>query len=242
MKAVVMAAGAGTRLRPLTYGIPKPLLPIAGRPVIDYAIDNVLTCKKIDEIIVNVSYMRDQVENYLKHTRDGVTIRVIQTLAWDTGGDLKAINMEYKFNEPFVVAYGDNMTDINVGELVKTHERHGDALATDALFGVPLEEVHKFGVVKYDEVTEKIHEFVEKPTRDKAPSNLVNAGHYVLTPEALGRVPFAKVKIEHSIFPELAREGKLYGYHAHPKVWVDIGSMDSYMKAHKLAETLLPPD
>src|SRR3989344_4160326 len=93
MKAVILAAGLGERLRPLTHGIPKALLPVAGKPVIDYVLDNILKCKEIDEIIIAVSYMADVVTNYISKTRDDVKVRVMTVPGLETGGDLKVVTV-----------------------------------------------------------------------------------------------------------------------------------------------------
>src|SRR3990167_8539032 len=115
MKAVILAAGKGERLKPLTYAIPKPLLPVAGKPVIDYVIDNLVKCKEINTIYVAVSHMQEAITSYLKHTpRDGIKIEPVTTLGWDTGGDLRAIAVEKEIRGSVMVAYGDNVTDINV--------------------------------------------------------------------------------------------------------------------------------
>ncbi|MFH1285247.1 MAG: nucleotidyltransferase family protein [Candidatus Micrarchaeota archaeon] len=240
MKAVILAAGKGTRLRPLTYGIPKPLLPVGGKPVIDFVIDNLLTCKEIDTIYVGVSHMKEVIESYLKHTpRDGVEIETIMTMCWETAGDLKAIEIEKELKGTIVVAYGDNVTNIDVSDMVKHHRKSG-LPATVALFKVPKHEISRFGIA--DVKGNKIVKFVEKPKLENAPSNLANAGYYILEPEVLAQIPYKKVKIEESIFPKLASEGKLGAYVYDPDYWLDIGTIEAYRKANKMMEGILPPE
>ncbi len=239
MKAIVLAAGHGERLRPLTYGIPKPLLPVAGRPVIDYVLDTILKCKEIDEIIIAVSYMADAVTNYISKTRDDLKVRVMMVPGLETGGDLKVIAAHLQTNEPVLVAYGDNITDIDVSKLVKAHDK-SKGLATLSLFEVPAKDISRFGIARFD--GEYITEFVEKPSPEEAPSNLASAACFIIEPEAIEQIPFQKVKVEKSIFPKLAKEGKLRGVKFSPTMWIDIGTLNSYMKANKLAEVLLPPD
>ncbi|MCD6477687.1 MAG: nucleotidyltransferase family protein [Candidatus Aenigmarchaeota archaeon] len=239
MKAIILAAGQGTRLRPLTYGIPKALLPVGGRPVIDYVIDTIKKCKKIDEIVIGVSHMRNSIESYIKNTRDDVDIRIVNTMELEAGGDLKLIAASLDLKEAFLVAYGDLVTDLDVNKLVEFHDKE-KGLATIGLFKVPWEDVHRFGIVELE--NDYIKSFIEKPPRNKATSNIAHCGYYVLEPEVLDRLPLKKIKLEHGLFSELAREGKLRGVVLNPKVWVDIGSYHSYLRANKLAEKLLPPE
>lgn len=239
LKAMILAAGKGVRLRPLTYGIPKPLLPVGGKPVIDFVIDNLLTCKEIDTIYVGVSHMQNMISSYLVHTpRDSVTIETVSTLCWETAGDIKVIAVEKDLNEAVVVAYGDNVTRIDIGRLVKFHKKMGRS-ATVALFKVPWNEVGRFGVAKME--GNLITEFIEKPERGKAPSNLANAGYYVLEPEVISNIPYSKTKTENTIFPRLAREGELAGLVYSLRYWLDIGTIEAYRKANRMMEGILPP-
>jgi len=240
MKAIILAAGKGTRLRPLTYGIPKPLLPVGGRPVIDYVIDNILTAKEIDTIYVAISHMKDPINHYLENTpRKGVKIETVTTMCWETAGDIKAIAVEKELDESIVVAYGDNVTNINVKKLLEFH-RKNNKLATVALFKVPWGEVERFGVARMK--GNLISEFIEKPERKRAPSNLANAGYYVIEREVLERIPPKKAKMEIEVFPKLASKGELAGYIYEPKYWLDIGTIDAYRKANRMMEGILPPE
>jgi len=237
LKSIILAAGKGMRLRPLTYGIPKPLLPVGGKPVIDFVIDNLLTCKEIDTVYVGVSHMQSMISSYLAHTpRDNVKVETVSTLCWETGGDIKLIAVEKEINEPVVVAYGDNVTKMNVDRLVKFHRKMGKS-ATVALFRVPWKEVHRFGVAKVEK--NLITKFVEKP--EKAESNLANIGYYILEPEVIWNIPTGKVKMESVVFPKLAEEGELAGLVYNLKYWLDIGTIEAYRKANRMMEGILPP-
>jgi len=242
MKAIILAAGKGTRLKPLTYGIPKPLLPVGGKPVIYYVIDNLMTARTdLDQILVAVSYMKEVIENYLKHApRDHIPIETVTTLGWETGGDLHTIVVEKEISGPVIVAYGDNVTDINIGELVKFHRKMGK-LATMALFRVPWEEVDRFGIAEVN-ADSMVSSFVEKPVRKEAKSNLANAGYYILEQPVLEALPHKKMKMEHAVFPTLAREGQLAAFIYNPSYWLDIGTIESYRKANKMMEGILPPE
>jgi len=239
LKAIILAAGKGVRLRPLTYGIPKPLLPVGGKPVIDFVIENLLTCKEVDAIYVGVSHMQNMISSYLAHTpRDKVRIETVSTLCWETAGDIKAIAVEKEINEPIIVAYGDNVTKMNIDRLVKFHRKMRRG-ATVALFHVPWNEVGRFGVAKLDKGI--ITEFVEKPERGKAPSNLANVGYYVIEPEVISRIPHGKVKMENSLFLELAEEKELAGLVYKLRYWLDIGTIEAYRKANRMMEGILAP-
>ena len=240
MKAIILAAGKGTRLRPLTYAIPKPLLPVGGRPVIDYVLDNLFSCKDIDTVYVGVSHKKEVIEEYLRHTHnERVKVEAVSTLGWETGGDLKAIWIEKGLDEEVIVAYGDNVTKIDVTELLRQHKT-GHALATVALFPVPKEDIGRFGIAELEK-DGRISRFIEKPASSQMTGNLANAGYFVLEPEVFDRIPLGKVKLEATLFPRFAEEGKLGGVIFKPPYWLDIGTIDSYKAANKMISGILPP-
>jgi len=238
MKAIILAGGKGTRLRPLTYAIPKPLLPVGGKPVIEYVIDNLKACKEIDGIYIGISHQREVIWEYFRHVDYGLPVELISTLCWETGGDLKCIANEKDINETIVVAYGDIITKMDVCELAKFHRKAGK-LATVALFPVPEEDVERFGIAELDGTT--VRSFVEKPQKGKAASNLANAGCYILEPEALRKLSFRKEKVERDLFPQLARAGELAGFVNKLPYWIDVGTIGSYRKANKLIEGIISP-
>lgn len=222
----------------MTYGIPKPLLPVGGKPVIDYVIENIMTAKEITDIYVAVSHMENTIRSYFVHTpRDRVNIETITTLGWETAGDLKIIAIEKDINEPVVVAYGDNVTNINVGKMIEFHRKKGKKI-TVALFKVPWNEVGRFGIAKME--GDLITEFIEKPTKGMK-SNLANAGYYVIEPEVISMIPNKKIKMEESVFPELVKEKEMVGFVYNPKYWLDIGTVEAYRKASRMMEGILPP-
>ena len=239
MKAVILAGGRGTRLRPLTYAIPKPLLPVGGKPVVDYVIDNLKTCSEIDMAYVGVFHQREVIEKYFRHVEYELPIETINTLCWETGGDLKCILNEKGINETVIVAYGDNITKMDIGRMLDFHKEEG-RLATVALFTVPEEDVGRFGISEMDGTL--IQRFVEKPKKGEISSNLANAGYYILEPEAFKLLGFTKDKVERTLFPRLVEMKQLTGYVVDLPYWLDIGTIDAYRRANKLMEGILPPE
>lgn len=238
MIGIILAAGKGTRLQPLTYAIPKPLLPVGGRPVIDYVIDNLKTCKEIEKIYIAVSHMRDALQHYFEHVDYGLKIELVRTLGWETGGDLKTVVMDKKIDETVFVAYGDNITKLDVTEMYNFHKKTGK-FGTVALFEVPWEDVPRFGVAEMK--GNFIKNFVEKPMLKEAKSNKANAGYYFLESAALKQLELRKTKVEQSLFPQLIRQNELAGYICKLPYWLDIGTIESYRKANKMMEGIIPP-
>ncbi|MFH1450882.1 MAG: nucleotidyltransferase family protein [archaeon] len=242
MKALILAAGEGTRLRPLTYGIPKPLLPVAGTPTIDYVIENVLNCQEIDGIFVGVSHLENAIENYFSNKKYRVPVKTVHTPCNETGGDLKVLGKTAEISGTFLACNGDNITEIDLTPVVQFHrEKH--ALATIVLFKVPDSDVTRFGIADIDE-NGKVRKFVEKPALEDAPSNLAHAGYVVMESEILDRIPEGKTRIERDTLTKVAEEGKLYGYVVEPPHWLDIGTLDSYLEANKIIlqqKGIVPP-
>lgn len=255
VKAIILAAGAGTRLRPLTYGIPKPLLPVKGRPMIDWVIRSILN-DKIDEIIIGVpgtvgedfenrvlSHIHGVcIDNYVKNVTYNCKIVTVPTPQRETAGDLRYILEEINMNKGEVlVVYGDNLTSFNINQLFEYHEKcrkELDIAGTVVLFEAPENEVHRFGIVKIKKVKEfdLIESFIEKPTLQQAPSKLASAGYYILEVEEIfDMLPREKIKVEHSLFPILASQDKLSGFITKLPYWIDISTIEAYNRANKLA-------
>ena len=229
MKAMVLAAGKGTRLFPLTGVIPKPIAPVAGKPVLQHIFE-LLARTGIDEVHVNVHYLADVILGfYGRNTRvDGVQIHFTrEEELMGTAGGVK--RLADRFDETFVVIMGDALIDVDVREAVAFHKEHG-ALATLVLKRV--EDTSEYGVSELD--TEKnVLRFQEKPKPEEATSNLANTGIYVLEPEALDYIPdetffdFAR-----DVFPRLLESGeKVVGYDEGDFYWSDIGTLESYRAA-----------
>jgi len=242
MKALILAAGEGTRLRPLTYGIPKPLLPVAGTPTIDYVIENALKCEEVDSVYVGVSHLENAIENYFSNKKYNVPVKTVHTPCNETGGDLKVLAETAGVNETFLACNGDNITEIDLNQVVEFH-RQKKALATIVLFKVPDADVSRFGIADIDE-NGRINKFIEKPSIDSAPSNLAHAGYVVMEPEIIDRIPEGKTRIEQDTLTKVAEDGKLYGFVADPPHWLDIGTLDAYLEANKIIlqqKGIVPP-
>jgi mannose-1-phosphate guanylyltransferase/phosphomannomutase len=227
MKAVIMAGGKGTRLRPLTANTPKPMVPLLNRPCMEYTID-LLKRHGITQIAVTLQYMPEIIKNYFGDgSRFGVSITYFEeTTPLGTAGSVK--NCSEFLDEPFLVISGDTLTDIDLSKAIQFHQENR-ALATLILTQVetPLE----FGVVLTDE-DGRIVRFLEKPSWAEVFSDTVNTGMYVFEPEVLSYIEEDKeTDFSKEVFPAfLAADKPLYGCKA-DGYWSDIGSLEVYRQA-----------
>jgi mannose-1-phosphate guanylyltransferase len=238
LKAVILAGGFGTRLRPLSCTRPKILFPIVNKPLLQWTFER-LARNRIEDVVMAVFY---QTEVYIKHhrvPRSGIRV----TYSHDplrkplgTGGSIKRAEKRIGHNGPFMVLNGDIFADVNYTELLQTHKEK-EAVATIALRSV--ENPSRYGVA---ELTQKsrIVRFVEKPPPGTAPSNLINAGVYFFSPEIFSYIPEGRaVSVEHEIFPELAEKGKLYG-RIFNGLWMDIGKPEDYLEINRKILASIP--
>ncbi len=218
-QAFVLAGGKGERLRPLTNNIPKPLVKVRGKPILQYSVE-LLTEHGVKEIILGTGYMHEKIEEYFGAGKKfGVKILYsVEKEPLGTGGALKAT--EKKLESRFIMLNGDNIADYDFTAMAKEHERNS-ALATLALSRV--KDVTSFGVAKLEGA--KIVEFAEKPSKEEAPSNWVNAGAYVIEKKAMEFLPQGFNLIEKTMFPALARRGKLFGY-KHKGKWFTTDTLE----------------
>lgn len=226
MKAIILAGGLGTRLRPLTNETPKPLLKIKGCPILEWAI---LNFKKhnITDIILSVGYKAGEIQKYFgSGEKLGVNIKyVIEDEPLGTGGAIK--KAAQNIDETFLAINGDNLADFNWTEILDFHK---NKKAEISLFLYPVEDVSQFGIAKLDE--DKILEFVEKPKPANAPSNLNNAGGYVIEKSVLDILPEGKSSIEKDCFEILAPQGKLFGFR-HSGQWFPTDDLNRYNLANE---------
>jgi len=229
LKALVLAGGFGTRLRPLSCTRPKMLFPIANQPLIDYTLKN-LSDGGINTVVLAVYYMAEAFVRYLGPTKYDMGILYSrEQRPLGTGGPVVKAK-DHLDDEPFLVLNGDILSDIDYRRLVRFHKDKG-AAATIALVEVP--DPSRYGAVDLD-WEGRITRFVEKPEPGKAPSNLINAGIYVLSPEVIDYIPEGRrVMIENEVFPKLAEERKLYGFEFHG-FWMDIGTPEHYLQANAI--------
>jgi mannose-1-phosphate guanylyltransferase / phosphomannomutase len=228
VKALVMAGGEGTRLRPMTANQPKPLLPVANKPIMEHVL-RLLKRHGFTETVVTVQFFASLVRNYFGDGEEvGMSLQyATEEIPLGTAGSVK--NAEDALQSgPFLVISGDALTDIDLAALVAYHKKQG-ALVTVALARVP--NPLEFGIVIADE-DGRIQRFLEKPTWGQVFSDTVNTGIYVMEPEVLAKVPAGEaVDWSADVFPELVEAGApLYGWVAEG-YWQDVGSHESYLRA-----------
>jgi mannose-1-phosphate guanylyltransferase/phosphomannomutase len=228
VKAVVMAGGEGTRLRPMTASQPKPMLPVVNKPIMEHVL-RLLRKHGFDETVVTVQFLASMVRNYFGDGEDfGMTLQyATEDTPLGTAGSVKNAEDALR-DEPILVISGDALTDIDLTEMVKFH-RDNNALVTVGLTRVP--DPLEFGIVIVDD-DGRIQRFLEKPTWGQVFSDTVNTGIYVMEPEVLAEVPVGEVvDWSHDVFPRLLERGApLYGWVA-DGYWEDVGSHESYLKA-----------
>src|ERR671910_2508913 len=228
MQAVVLVGGQGTRLRPVTYDIPKSLVPLRNRPFMGYMLD-FLRGAGLDGAVLSLGYLPDPIQTYLSDKQDLVGFSVdyaVEDHALGTAGGIKNAE-KYLDGDTLVVVNGDVLTGMDLSRAIQTHKA-SDALATIVLTSV--EDPTAYGLVEVDHEM-LVHRFIEKPAADEVTTNLVNAGVYVLEPEVLAMIPpDREVSIEREVFPDLQAGGRLRA-HVTSSYWRDIGTPRSYLAA-----------
>lgn len=225
MQAVVLVGGMGTRLRPLTHEIPKQMLRVAGVTMLERVVER-LGSFGVDRVILSMGYRPDVfIEAFPGNRIAGVEIvYAVEPEPLDTGGAIKFASAYGKIEDTFLVVNGDVLCDFDINLLLTTHVRNA-GLATIAL--VAVEDPSAFGVVPTSS-DGRVLAFIEKPTRESAPTNYINAGIYVLEPSALdGICAGERVSIEKKIFPDLVQAGNLFA-HQFEGHWVDAGTIDNF--------------
>ena len=232
MKALILAGGFGTRLRPLSCTRPKILFPIVNKPLLQWTFER-LALNGIKEAVLATNL---QTEIFIKQygiSRCGLDITYSRDplkKPLGTGGPIKKAEKLLGSGAPFLVLNGDIFADINYREILEAHEEK-NAVATIALCRVS--NPSRYGVAELTEGN-RIERFVEKPSPNTAPTNLINAGVYVLSPEIFKYIAEGqKVSLEREVFPKLSEKGKLYGY-VFDGLWTDIGKLEDYLKINKI--------
>jgi mannose-1-phosphate guanylyltransferase len=225
MQALILAGGEGTRLRPLTYTVPKPVLPLAGRPHIAYVIDW-LVRHGVDDVIVSCGFLADGMRSAIAALEPGVRIRYAEEP--DARGTAGAIRFaEDMLGERFLVLNGDVLCDLDLTALIEQHRRTG-ARATIALY--PVDDPAGYGLIHRNDDGE-VTEFLEKPEPDQIDTDEINAGAYLLERSVLDEIPPDQaVSIEREVFPRLIGRG-LYGIRLEG-YWIDIGTPGRFLDAN----------
>ena len=231
MKAILLAGGKGTRLRPLTLHTPKPIVPIFDRPFLQYQIDLLRQVPEIDEIVLSLNYQPRRIEEVFGDGSDlGVHISyVVEPQPLGTGGAIKFAAGQYK-GEPLVVFNGDVFTSVDLPAVLALH-RERKAQATIVL--TPVDNPTAYGLVEAD-ADGNVREFLEKPSPDQITCDTINAGIYVLEPDSLDRIPVDTVfSIERGYFPSLVADKATFVAYVYRGYWIDIGTPDKYRQAHR---------
>ncbi len=230
MKAIIIAGGLGTRLRPLTYNRAKPVVPLVNKPFVVHQIE-LLKKYGITDIILNLHYLPKNLELLLGNGKDlGVKLSYsIEDKPLGTAGAVKNAE-EYFDGEPLLVFNGDILTDIDLSKLIKYHK---DKKAAATLSLTRVEDPTPYGLVLLAE-DGRVEKFLEKPNWEMVSDNTINAGIYVLDPKIFASVPKAvPFSFERELFPGLLNSGSpVYGY-IFEGYWMDIGSPKKYMQAHR---------
>jgi mannose-1-phosphate guanylyltransferase len=230
MRAVVLVGGFGTRLRPLTYTTPKPLLPVGHRPILEHVLAN-LARGGVTEAVLSLGFKPDAFRAaYPDGTCAGVALRyAVEDEPLDTAGAIRFAAHEAGLEgESIVAVNGDVLTDLDVGELVAFHRSRG---GEGTIHLTPVADPSAFGVVPTD-ARGRVTAFIEKPPRESAPTNLINAGTYVLEPAALARIPAGgPASIERQTFPAMVADGTLFAL-ATDDYWLDAGRPEQYLQAN----------
>jgi mannose-1-phosphate guanylyltransferase len=239
MKAIILAAGQGTRVRPLTYELPKPMVPILGKPVMAYLIEH-LVAHGVYKIMVNVSYLHEKIEEYfgdgnqygaqIGYSFEGYVNNVGQVIPQPIGsaGGIKKIqDFGNFFDETTIVMCGDALTDLDLQSALLMHRTKG-ALATVITKEVPWNKVSDYGVVVTSQ-DGRVQSFQEKPSRENALSNMASTGIYIFEPEIIDLIPAGKnFDIGAQLFPLLIKSGVPFFAQTGVFNWLDIGTISDY--------------
>jgi NDP-sugar pyrophosphorylase family protein len=230
MKAILLAGGKGTRLRPLTIHTPKPIVPIFDRPFLQYQIDLLREVPEIDEVILSLNYQPRRIEEVFGDgSSQGLRLRyVVEPSPLGTGGAIRFAAQG--ITDTIVVFNGDVMTAVDVNAVVARH-RERDARATIVL--TPVENPSAYGLVE-TEPDGRVRRFIEKPGPGEITCNTINAGIYVLEPATFDRIPKdVSYSIEHAYFPSLVERGETFLAWVDEGYWIDIGTPEKYRQVHR---------
>ena len=230
MKAILLAGGKGTRLRPLTIHTPKPIVPIFDRAFLHYQIDLLKQVPEIDEVILSLNYQPRRIEEIFGDgAGTGVRIRyVVEPAPLGTGGAIRFA--AHGVTDTLVVFNGDVMTSVDVNRVIALH-RERKAKATIVL--TPVDNPSAYGLVE-TAPDGAVLRFLEKPSADEVTCNTINAGIYVLEPDSFDRIPKdVSYSIERGYFPSLVERGEPFYAYIDRGYWIDIGTPEKYIQVHR---------
>lgn len=230
MKAILLAGGKGTRLRPLTIHTPKPIVPIFNRPFLHYQLDLLKQVPEIDEVILSLNYQPRRIEEIFGDGSGlGVSIRyVVEPAPLGTAGAVRYAGDQ--LTESVVVFNGDVLTQIDLAAVIRLH-RERQAKATIVL--TPVDNPTAYGLVETD-AEGNVSRFLEKPKPEEITTNNINAGIYVLEPDTFDRIPKDVAwSIERSYFPSLVERKETFVAYVYNGYWIDIGTPEKYTQVHR---------
>lgn len=230
MKAILLAGGKGTRLRPLTVHTPKPIVPIFNRPFLYYQIDQLRQVPEIDEAILSLNYQPRRIEEIFGDGEGlGLKLRyVVEPMPLGTAGAVRYAGDS--LTESVVVFNGDVLTQVDLRAVLALH-RERKAKATIVL--TPVDNPRAYGLVETD-AKGNVQRFLEKPGEDEITCNTINAGIYILEPETFDRIPKdTSWSIERSFFPSLIERGETFVAYVYDGYWIDIGTPAKYLQVHR---------
>jgi NDP-sugar pyrophosphorylase family protein len=230
MKAILLAGGKGSRLRPLTIHTPKPIVPIFDRPFLHYQLDLLRQVPEIDEVVLSLNYQPRRIEEIFGDGGDsGLAIRyVVEPAPLGTAGAVRYAGES--LHESVVVFNGDVLTQVDLAAVIALH-RERRAKATIVL--TPVENPTAYGLVETD-ASGNIQRFLEKPKPDEITCDTINAGIYVLEPDTFDRIPRdTPWSIERSFFPSLIDRHETFVAYVYRGYWIDIGTPEKYMQVHR---------
>jgi NDP-sugar pyrophosphorylase family protein len=230
MKAILLAGGKGTRLRPLTIHTPKPIVPIFNRPFLHYQLDLLKQVPEIDEVILSLNYQPRRIEEIFGDgSQLGLALRyVVEPVPLGTAGAVRYAGES--LHESVVVFNGDVLTQVDLAAVIALH-RERKAKATIVL--TPVENPAAYGLVETDGQA-NIQRFLEKPNPDEITCDTINAGIYVLEPDTFDRIPRDTAwSIERSFFPSLIERAETFIAYVYRGYWIDIGTSEKYMQVHR---------
>jgi mannose-1-phosphate guanylyltransferase len=230
MKAILLAGGKGTRLRPLTIHTPKPIVPIFNRPFLHYQLDLLKQLPEVDEVILSLNYQPRRIEEIFGDGSGvGIKLRyVVEPVPLGTAGAVKYAGDQ--LTESVVVFNGDVLTQIDLAAVLRLH-RERKARATIVL--TPVANPSAYGLVETD-AHGNVLRFLEKPKPEEITTNHINAGIYILEPDTFDRIPSdISWSIERSYFPSLVERGETFVAYVYNGYWIDIGTPEKYVQVHR---------